>query len=222
MQTIITLIFAGLTILGAVLAFNFTGSLIVAILVAVIVVLLWKTFQVPLLILWDRFAEKHFPLPKINHFYEEGLDGEPVGGLMAIALGMRVLIITETYEYTDERRDVFFKMVEASAEALKEQYPMFRLRYLAVRKRKSPLQYSSTLCGEDGELIAKCYKSWGRTQAVYQMSSREKNRDLFLYDGGMSVNGETINYTAFYLFDQTLPVTVDVLKDYEENEGITE
>ena len=97
MQTIITLIFAVLTAVGAIVAFNFTGSLIVAILVAVIIILLWKTFQVPLMILWDKFAEKHFPLPKITHFYEEGLEGDPVGGLMAIALGMRVLIITETY-----------------------------------------------------------------------------------------------------------------------------
>lgn len=188
-----------------------TGSFLVGILVAIIVVMIWRTVKVPLLIVWDRFAEKHFPLPAITHFYEKGLDGDPIGGMLPIALGMRVLIITETLEYSEETKDLFFVMVGASKKALEEEYPLFKLRSLAVEKRNSPLQYSSSLCGPNGELMEKCYKAWGKTQAVFNMNSRKKNVDLFLYDGGLAVDGKVINYTAMYLFDSTLPVTVEVL-----------
>ena len=204
------------------LAIKLTGSMFVGILAAIIVVMIWKSVQVPLLILWDKFAEKHFPLPPINHFYEEGLYGEEIGGLLPIQLGMRVLIITEFLDYSEETSHYFYKMIEASTAALKEEYPLFKLRWLAVRKRKSPIQYSNTLCGENGENISKCYKAWLKTEAVFKMTAREKNKDLFLYDGGIVVDDKIVNYTAMYLFDSTLPVTVAVLDNMKENEKAEE
>ena len=217
METVITLIFSLLTILGAVTAINKTGSYFVGILVSIIIVMLWKTFQVPLLILWDKFAAKHFPLPEIKHFYEKDLKGKDDNGLWKVQLGMRVLIITEFLEYTEENSEYFYAMVNASAEALKEEFPLFKLRYLAVQKRDAPIQYSSTLCGENGENMKKCYKAWGKTEAVFKFTERKPNKDLFIYDGGVVVDDKIVNYTAMYLFDNTLPVTVSVLDQMEAN-----
>jgi hypothetical protein len=218
METIVTIVFTILTILGTVLAVKITGSMVVGILVAIIVIMIWKTVQVPLLLLWDKFAAKHFPMPAIIHFYEKDLDGKNENGLLNIQLGMRVLIITETFEYSEETAPAFDVMVQASTDALKQEYPLFKLRYLAVKKRNAPIQYSSTLCGENGELMNKCYKAWMKTNAVFKMTAREKNKDMFLHDGGVEVDGEVINYTALYLFDNTLPVTVEVL-DKMKNKG---
>ena len=219
METILTILSLVLMIGGAALATKIFGSVLVGLLVAIIILMIWKTIQVPILIAWDKFAAKHFPLPKIVHFYEKGLKGQDENGLLNIQLGMRVLLITETYEYSEETSPVFYAMIDASTEALKEQYPLFRLRHLAVQRRDAPLQYNSTLCGENGELINKCYKAWNKTEAVFKMEKREKNRDLFLYDGGVAVDGQIINYTALYLFDSTLPVTVSVLEDIEKKQA---
>ena len=219
METIVTIVFTILTILGMVLAVKITGSMVVGILVAIIVIMIWKTVQVPLLILWDRFAAKHYPMPEIKHFYEKDLDGQNENGLLNIQLGMRVLIITETFDYSEETAPAFDVMVESAIDALKKEFPLFRLRYLAVKKRNAPIQYSSTLCGENGELMNKCYKAWVKTNAVFKMTAREKNKDMFLHDGGVEVDGEVINYTALFLFDNTLPVTVDVLNRIEKKEA---
>ena len=222
METIVTIVFTILTILGMVLAVKITGSMIVGILVAVIVIMIWKTVQVPLLLLWDKFAAKHYPMPAIIHFYEKDLDGQNENGLLNIQLGMRVLIITETFEYSEETSPAFYVMVDAAADALKKEYPLFRLRYLAVKKRNAPVQYNSTLCGKDGELMNKCYKAWMKTTAVFKMTSREKNKDMFLHDGGVEVDGEVINYTALFLFDNTLPVTVEVLDQMDKKNTETD
>jgi hypothetical protein len=208
METVFTLVFTLLTLGGMMLAIKLTGSMFVGILAAIIVVMIWKSVQVPLLILWDKFAES--------------LYGEEIGGLLPIQLGLRVLIITEFLDYSEETSHYFYKMIEASTAALKEEYPLFKLRWLAVRKRKSPIQYSNTLCGENGENISKCYKAWLKTEAVFKMTAREKNKDLFLYDGGIVVDDKIVNYTAMYLFDSTLPVTVAVLDNMKENEKAEE
>ena len=34
----------------------------------------------------------------------------------------------------------------------------------------------------------------------------------------MSITGEILNYSSFYLFDQTLPVTVEVMNNENETE----
>lgn len=219
MDTILTLVFTFLTIGGAIFAINKTGSFFVGILVGIIIVMIWRSVKVPLLILWDRFAEKHFPLPAITHFYEEGLDGEMIGGLNPIQLGVRLLLITETLEYSEETKELFYIMADASKKALSEEYPLFELRSLAVEKRKSPVQFSSTLCGIDGEHFQKCVKAWNKTQAVHLMTSRVQNKDIFMYDGGLAVDGKVINYTAIYLFDSTLPVTVSVLEKVKQKQS---
>ena len=110
-------------------------------------------------------------------------------------------------------------MIDAAKDALYKEYPMFKLRWLAVRKRKSPIVYSATLCGKDGEKMDKCYKAWNKTEPVYKLGDRKPNVDLFMYDGGIAIDGTLINYTAMFLFDNTLPKTVAVLDNIKTPEN---
>ena len=109
-------------------------------------------------------------------------------------------------------------MIDAAKDALYEEYPMFKLRWLAVRKRKSPIVYSATLCGKDGEKMDKCYKAWNKTEPVYKLGDRKPNVDVFMYDGGIAIDGTLINYTAIFLFDNTLPKTVAVLDQMKDTD----
>ena len=68
-----SLIIGMLALAAASFGYSFTQSYIVAILFAIIVVLIGKSLQPVLLVLWDKFTRRFFPLPELTEFFEKGL-----------------------------------------------------------------------------------------------------------------------------------------------------
>ena len=195
---------------GAFLAYNLTNSYIVMILAVIIVVLICKALQPVVLLLWDKFRKKYFPLPELHEFKRQGLDPTEDYVIPPQMQGLRVLAMTEEVPLK-KNKTVYETMVQESLDALSEEFPLFKIRLAAVYKRGLPIQYVASLCDKEGELMPKCLKAWLKSWAVRDMKARVQNKDLFLHDGEVAVPGrgnQMVQYTVMVLFDGELPVTV--------------
>lgn len=204
-------IFIGmLSLAAAAFGFAWTKNYFVSILIAVVAMLVGKSVVPFVLILWDRFRNRFFPLPEITPFFESNLQETEDQDVPAHTQGIRVLAMTEALNLNSKTKSLYQEMVAQSLEALSKEHPIFQRRLEVVNRREKPMQYVAALCGKDGEKMRKCLSTWLKTYAVRDMKARTQNRDLFLHDGEIRVpkTGEDIRYTVMVLFDGSLPVTI--------------
>lgn len=220
MISLTTFIIGLLGVLGGFIGYKLTESYIVMILGVIIMVLIGKSLQPAVIVLWDKFMRKHFPLPDIHEFKRQGLDPTEDYVIPPEHQGLRVIAMTESLPYK-KNKNRYEEMVKESLEALSEEFPLFDVRLKAVYRRGLPIQYVWSHCGEEGELMPKCFKAWLKTKELKNMKARTQNKDLFLHDGVVSVNGKDVRYTVMVLFDGELPVTVPK-KETEANAENTE
>ena len=193
-------------------------SYIVAILFLVIAVITGKSLQPVILTLWYKFLNKYFPLPELYPLYAKGLDA-PAGedGIPSSMLGMRVLAMTEELDGKKNKASYEAAVTESIGKLCNE-FDLFKLRYDAVLRRNSPVEWLWVNCGVEGENMNRCFKAWMESPNVYQMKARQQNRDMFLHDGTVKDHkGNVVRYTVMVLFDSTLPVTLPA-KTEEKNE----
>ena len=184
-------------------------SFIVAILFLVIAVITGKSIQPVVMNLWIRFLNKYFPLPELYPLYSKGFD-EPVAADSAPAcmLGMRVLAMTETLD-GKKHKATYEAAITESIGKLCSEFDLFKLRYDAVLRRNSPVEWLWVNCGAEGENMNNCFKAWMDSPNVIQMKARQQNRDMFLHDGvAYTPDGTPVRYTVMVLFDASLPVTL--------------
>lgn len=210
-----SLIIGMLALAGAGVGYSYTQSYIVAILFAIIVVLIGKSLQPVILLLWDKFTHRFFPLPELKEFHEKGLHPTEDYDIPPNMQGIRVLAMTEELEFTPETKPYYEQMVQQSLQALSEEFPLFRRRLEVATRKNLPEQYVCSLCGTNGEKMPKCLKAWLKSNAVRDMKARVQNKDLFLHDGEIRVPGkeECVRYTVMVLFDGSLPVTLPQKKE---------
>lgn len=205
-----SLIIGMLALAAAGVGYSYTQSYIVAILFAIIMVLIGKSLQPVVLVVWDKFTRRFFPLPELMEFHEQGLHPTEDYTIPPNTLGIRVLAMTEALAFCPDTKVYYEQMVQESLAALSEEFPLFDLRLKAAIRKELPQQYVCSLCGTDGENMNKCLKAWFKSYAVYEMKARRQNHDLFLHDGEIQLPGEddTTRYTVMVLFDGSLPVTL--------------
>lgn len=203
MSTLSTLVIGALTIAAAVVCYLIAHSILLAVLVFIAAYLICKNIQ-PFIA--QKWAASHpSRLPKLHEFRSKNLpvdEGEPQG--------FRLLAMTEYLEPGPKTQPVYREIAGAALAALSKDSALFALRLDTVRRREQPEQYVCALCGQDGKNMRKCLKAWVRSDALRNMRSKTRDKDLFLYDGAIDVPGETelVPYTVFVLFDGSLPVTL--------------
>ena len=205
MASVTTLLIGMLALFAFWLGHSLFDSYVVAILFLVIAVITGKSIQPVVLNLWV----KYFPLPEVYPLYSKGFDAEvKEGEAPPCMLGMRVLAMTETTD-GKKHKDVYESAITESIGKLCNEFELFKLRYDAVLRRNSPVEWLWVTCGADGENMNNCFKAWLDTPNVIQMKARQQNRDLFLHDGTVEMkDGTRVRYTVMVLFDATLPVTL--------------
>ena len=187
-------------------------SYIVAILFLIIAVITGKSLQPALLSLWYKFEDRFFPLPELHTLYSKGLENpdtpEKEGDAPPKMLGMRVLAMTEDLDGR-KNKELYKEAVEESITKLCKEFELFDLRYNAVLRRESPIEWVWVTCGKDGENMNSCFKAWVKSTHVFYMKARQQNRDMFLHDGTVAGrDGSPVRYTVMVLFDASLPVTI--------------
>lgn len=209
MASVTTLLIGMLALFAFWLGHSLFDSYVVAILFLVIAVITGKSIQPVVLNLWVKFLNKYFPLPEVYPLYSKGFDAEvKEGEAPPCMLGMRVLAMTETTD-GKKHKDVYESAITESIGKLCNEFELFKLRYDAVLRRNSPVEWLWVTCGADGENMNNCFKAWLDTPNVIQMKARQQNRDLFLHDGTVEMkDGTRVRYTVMVLFDATLPVTL--------------
>jgi hypothetical protein len=212
MASITTLLTGILAIFAFWLGNTLFDSFIVAMMFLVIAVITGKTLQPVILTLWYKFMDRYFPLPDVHPLYSKGLENPdtPVkeGDAPPKMLGMRVLAMTESLD-GKKNKAAYKEAVEESIAKLCKEFELFDLRYNAVLRRESPIEWVWVNCGEEGENMNKCFKAWVNTPSVFYMKSRQQNRDMFLHDGTVTArDGSVVRYTVMVLFDASLPVTI--------------
>ena len=209
MASVTTLLIGMLALFAFWLGHSLFDSYVVAILFLVIAVITGKSIQPVVLNLWVKFQNKYFPLPEVYPLYSKGFDAEvKEGEAPPCMLGMRVLAMTETTD-GKKHKDVYESAITESIGKLCNEFELFKLRYDAVLRRNSPVEWLWVTCGADGENMNNCFKAWLDTPNVIQMKARQQNRDLFLHDGTVEMkDGTRVRYTVMVLFDATLPVTL--------------
>lgn len=187
-------------------------SYVVALLFLIIAVITGKSLQPALLSLWYKFQDRFFPLPELHNLYSKGLESPDTpakeGDAPPKMLGMRVLAMTETLD-GKKNKALYKEAVEESITKLCKEFELFDLRYNAVVRRDSPVEWVWVNCGQDGENMNNCFKAWVQSPHVFYMKARQQNRDMFLHDGTVTArDGAPVRYTVMFLFDSTLPVTI--------------
>lgn len=209
MASFVTLLIGFLALFAFWLGYHLFESYIVAILFLIIAVITGKSLQPLLLTLWYKFLNRFFPLPDLHPLYAKGFDvPEKEGEAPAKMLGMRVLAMTETLDGR-KNKSVYQAAIEESIGKLCNEFDLFKLRYDAVLRRNSPIEWVWVNCGVDGENMNRCFKAWVESPNVFYMKARQQNRDMFLHDGTVTArDGSPVRYTVMVLFDSTLPVTL--------------
>ena len=209
MVTFTTFLIGFLAIYAFYLGHSMYDSYVVAILFLVIAVITGKSLQPLILKLWVKFLDKFFPLPELNPLYSKGFD-QPTApdAAPACMLGMRVLAMTEELD-GKKHKATYDAAVEEAIGKLCTEFDLFKLRYDAVLRRNSPIEWLWVNCGAEGENMNNCFKAWMDSPNVIQMKARQQNRDMFLHDGVVQdKNGNPVRYTVMVLFDASLPVTL--------------
>ncbi len=219
MASVTTLLIGLFAMFAFWLGHNMFDSFIVAILFLVIAVITGKSIQPVIMNLWIRFLNKYFPLPEVYPLYSKGFDAEvKEGEAPPCMLGMRVLAMTETTD-GKKHKDVYESAITESIGKLCNEFDLFKLRYDAVLRRNSPVEWLWVNCGAEGENMNRCFKAWMESPNVFQMKARQQNRDMFLHDGVVNAqDGTPVRYTVMVLFDASLPVTLPQKQENQETE----
>lgn len=209
MASVTTLIIGIFAMFAFWLGHKLFDSFIVGILFLVIAVITGKSIQPLVLNLWYRFLNKYFPLPELYPLYSKGFEvAMDENGMPTNMVGMRALAMTESYDGKKDKT-CYEAAVKESIGKLCNEFELFELRYNAVIRRNSPIEWLWVTCGEDGENMNRCFKAWMESPNVINMKARQQNRDMFLHDGTVTVkDGSVVRYTVMVLFDSTLPITV--------------
>ena len=216
MATILTLLMGVFAIYAFWLGNHLFDSYIVAMMFLIIAVITGKSIQPLLMNFWIKFLNRYFPLPDLHPLYSKGLD-EPAkeGEAPPLMLGMRVLAMTEELDGRKEKAAYEAAVTDAIGKLCKE-FDLFKLRYDAVLRRNSPIEWVWVNCGKEGENMNNCFKAWLDSPSVFQMKARQQNRDMFLKDGVVeNRKGEAVRYTVMVLFDGSLPVTLPAKTETE-------
>ncbi len=214
MASFTTLIIGFVALIAFWLGHSLFDSYVVAILFLVIAVITGKALQPVVLTLWYKFLNRYFPLPELYPLYSKGFD-QPAEENSAppSMLGMRVLAMMEELDGKKEKA-AYEAAVRESIGKLCNEFELFKLRYDAVLRRNSPIEWLWVTCGAEGENMNRCFKAWMESPNVYQMKARQQNRDMFLHDGVVQTReGSSARYTVMVLFDATLPVTLPAKQD---------
>ena len=209
MATVTTLLIGMLAMFAFWIGHTMFESYIVAILFLIIAVITGKSLQPVILTLWYKFLNKYFPLPDLYPLYAKGFD-EPADENSAppSMLGMRVLAMTEELDGKKNKAS-YEAAITDSIGKLCNEFDLFKLRYDAVLRRNSPVEWLWVNCGKDGENMNRCFQAWMESPNVILMKARQQNRDMFLHDGVVNTqDGKTARYTVMVLFDASLPVTL--------------
>jgi len=218
MASVITLLIGFLALFAFWLGHSLFDSYIVAILFLVIAVITGKALQPVILTLWYKFLNKYFPLPDLHQLYSRGFDQtvEPDSAPLSM-LGMRVLAMTEELDGRKNKASYEAAVTESIGKLCNE-FDLFKLRYEAVLRRNSPVEWLWVNCGAEGENMNRCFQAWMESPNVCQMKARQQNRDMFLHDGVVNAhNGTPVRYTVMVLFDASLPVTLPAKTEEKEN-----
>ena len=217
MASFTTLVIGFLALIAFWLGHTLFDSYVVAILFLVIAVITGKALQPVVLTLWYKFLNRYFPLPELFPLYAKGFD-QPVAADSAPAslLGMRVLAMTEDLD-GNKNKDSYKAAITESIGKLCNEFDLFKLRYEAVLRRNSPIEWLWVNCGAEGENMNRCFKAWMESPNVIQMKARQQNRDMFLHDGVVNAqDGTPVRYTVMVLFDASLPVTLPQKQETQE------
>lgn len=209
MASFTTLIIGIFALFAFYLGHSLFDSFIVGGMFLVIAVITGKSLQPAVLNLWYKFLNKYFPLPDLHPLYAKGFDKpENPNEAPACMLGMRVLAMTEELDGRTNKAS-YEAAISESIGKLCNEFDLFKLRYDAVLRRNSPVEWLWVNCGAEGENMNRCFQAWMESPNVIQMKARQQNRDMFLHDGVVNAhNGTPTRYTVMVLFDSTLPVTL--------------
>ncbi len=220
MGTTYTLVLSLFAIGGTIGIYNATDSYLYAGLFLLFFFSMGRALYPVLDNLWYKITGKFFPLPPVTPFSEKRFVNE--GTVQEInssyASGMRILCVTEALEYNAQTKGFYNHMASEALKYLSEKSPTFAIRRKTVEKRRLPVQYCWTLCGQDGVNIKKCLRSWINSPALKLIKTHAMNKDLFIYDDKAEFNGEVTYYTVMVHFDGTLP-TADQLAMNAKKEG---
>lgn len=216
MASFTTLIIGFAALIAFWLGHSLFNSYVVAILFLVIAVITGKALQPVILTLWYKFLNRYFPLPELYPLYSKDFDVPAESDEAPPSmLGMRVLAMTETLD-GKKNKAAYEAAVHESIGKLCNEFDLFKLRYDAVLRRNSPIEWLWVNCGAEGENMNRCFKAWMESPNVYQMKARQQNRDMFLHDGVVTAqDGTPVRYTVMVLFDASLPVTLPAKKETE-------
>lgn len=203
MSPVSTIIIGIVTITAAAVCYSLSHSILLAVLIFLASYLICRNLQPFLSQWWQNVHPSR--LPPLHEFRSKKMP--PDGGGPQ---GLRLLAMTEFLEPGPKSQPVYQEIARAALDALSQQSPLFALRLDAVRRREHPEQFVCALCGPDGKDMRKCLKAWVRSDALRNMRAKTRDKDLFLYDGAISVPGQEdeIPYTVLVLFDGALPVTL--------------
>lgn len=217
MASFTTLLIGFAALLAFWLGHSMFDSYVVAILFLVIAVITGKALQPVILTLWYKFLNRFFPLPELNSLYAKGFDvPAEQDSVPPSMLGMRVLAMTEELDGI-KYKESYKAAVSESIGKLCNEFDLFKLRYEAVLRRNSPIEWLWVTCGAEGENMNRCFKAWMESPNVYQMKARQQNRDMFLHDGVVQTqDGVSARYTVMVLFDASLPVTLPAKEEKKE------
>ena len=208
MSPVSTFIIGGLTIAATAVCYALTHSVVLAVLIFLASYLICRNLQPFISQKWRSMHPSR--LPQLHEFRTKNMPAAGDG-----PQGLRLLAMTEYLEPGPKTQPVYKEIAGAALEALSKQSPLFTLRLNAVRQREHPEQYVCALCGPDGKNMRKCLKAWVRSDALRNMRSKTQDRDLFLYDGAISLPEQEseVPYTVLVLFDSSLPVTLPKAED---------
>lgn len=224
MQTLTTFINTGLAIAAAVYAHNRYNSVLLMVLVLIASYAFLRAFQQVFLLYYYRIKAKAHPMPVVHTVKEENWEDREEWDDSYRCHGMRTMIVTERLD-GDKYPDEILAMEKETLEQLSKPGTLFELRYNRVLERNYPYQLVWSNCDDGGKAINDCVKTWYKSWALEKMPARQRDKDFFVYDGEMDIQGVgPTQFTGFVLFDGGLPVTLNnpYLKKKAELEGTVE
>lgn len=211
MQTILTFINTGLAIYCGYLAQQRYHSTVVMILVLIASYALFRAFAQLFILYYYRYKAKYNPNPTLHPFDDDNWDDRDEWEDSYLDLGWRAMVVTEELE-DDKYIPCFKAMVDEAIEYHNKPETIFELRLNHVHKKSLPYQAIYTVCGPEGKGINKCAKTWYYSRPLKNLlkTRREPNKDVFIYDGTMDIEGVgPTQFTVFIAFENRLPVTVN-------------
>ena len=192
------------------LAYYLLDNTILTIIVSIGIVFFVKALE-PYIILLQF---KLFPMPQIKKVRELNMSELP-------GQGVRIMVVTEFTEFDNSDKnslELYDSIVERAVEKLKEEKPLFALRYNKVCEDKLPMQYTYSVCGAKNSGTRKCYRAWLKFIDEKAFGVWKENSELFLHDDFFEdpASGEQRRSLVLFMFDSRLP---KALKNSDEAPG---